>query len=94
VESNPHPTGPVSDNPPSPRSMTMSPEKVMLSRKAQQALRKLQMAKKALLDTSIRAEVEEVYGPVELITQDTKPSQKEFPYLNNSRICLNNSHIA
>jgi hypothetical protein len=77
VESNPHPTGPVSDNPPSPRIMTTSPEKVMLSRKAQQALRKLQLAKKALLNTSIRAELEEVYGPVELVTQDTKPSQKE-----------------
>jgi hypothetical protein len=49
----------------------------MLSRKAQQALRKLQLAKKALLDTSIRAELEEVYGLVELITQDTKPPQKE-----------------
>jgi hypothetical protein len=40
-------------------------EKIILSRKAQQALRKLKVAKRALLDSTIRAELEEVYGKVE-----------------------------
>jgi hypothetical protein len=37
-------------------------EKVLLSRKAQQALRKLRLARKALTDSSIREELEAVYG--------------------------------
>jgi len=53
-----------------------SPEKVLLSKKAQQALRKLKIAKKALTDTAIREEIEAVYG-VEDATQieDTRLEQ-------------------
>jgi hypothetical protein len=43
-------------------------EKIILSNKAQQALRKLRTAKRALLDSAIRAELEEVYGKVELLS--------------------------
>jgi hypothetical protein len=39
-----------------------SQEKVLLSRKTQQALRKLRLARKALTDLSIREELEAVYG--------------------------------
>ncbi len=53
-----------------------SPEKVLLSKKAQQALRKLKIARKALTDMAIREELEAAYG-VEDATQieDTRLEQ-------------------
>jgi hypothetical protein len=56
-----------------------SPEKVLLSKKAQQALRKMKIARKALTDMAIREELEAAFG-VEDATQiaDTRLEQA-FP---------------
>lgn len=50
-----------------------SPEKALLSRKAQQALRKIRSARRVLMDNSVRAEIEAAYGAgcVDSISQDT-----------------------
>ncbi len=46
----------------SPSIEGKSPERQLLSRKAQQTLRKIRAIKKDLLDNSVRAEIEEVLG--------------------------------
>lgn len=53
-----------------------SPEKVLFSRKAQQALHKIRSARRVLMDNSVRAEIEAAYGVgcVDSISQEMLPS--------------------
>jgi hypothetical protein len=57
-----------------------SPERQLLSRRAQQTLRKIRSIKKDLLDTSVRAEIEEVLGKagLESLPQENA-NQEENP---------------
>jgi len=71
-----------------------SQEKVLLSRKTQQALRKLRSARKALTDLSIREELEEVYG-VEDASQlvDTTLDQALKPLVGKDEVEKGTNHM-